>query len=351
MADSNVFFGDIDAALRRIVHDLRPSKVFVIADDNTRHLCLPLLELPKDAVVLSTPAGDVNKTLEAAATLWQRLADSGATRRCLVVCVGGGMVTDLGGFVAATYMRGMPCVNVPTTLLGAVDAATGGKTGINFTGIKNLVGVFARPVATLVSTRFMDTLPARELLSGYAEMLKHALLSGPEALNHILDFDPLQAPASPLMLDLLRDNIAVKQRIVEADPNEQGLRKSLNLGHTAGHAFEALALERGQSEGHGYAVARGLVVELILSHFVERMPTDVLYRVADFVRRRYGAGGITCDDYPELLRLMSHDKKNSSPESINFTLLSAPGCVHIDRTVAPDEIAAALDVYRDLMGV
>ncbi|MDE6270632.1 MAG: 3-dehydroquinate synthase [Muribaculaceae bacterium] len=351
MADSAVFFGDIEPELQRIIACLGPSKVFVITDDNTRRLCLPLLRMPTEAVVLSTPPGDENKTLDAAASLWRRLGDNGATRSSLTLCLGGGMVTDLGGFVASTYMRGMPYVNVPTTLLGAVDAATGGKTGINFDGMKNMVGVFASPVATLVSTRFLGTLPRHELLSGYAEMLKHALLSSPEALDAILEFDPTVEPTSQRMLKLLQENIAVKQRIVAADPTEHGIRKSLNLGHTAGHALEALAMERGNSEGHGFAVARGLVVELVLSHFAERMPSSVLYRVADFVRRTYGPGHISCDDYPRLLTLMSHDKKNSSPDAINFTLLSAPGNVHINRTIPQEEIAAALDVYRDLMGI
>lgn len=344
-----IFTNGICETVGSLVADAGNPEVFVIADDNTARLCLPLTGL--DAKVLTIRPGDDNKTLEAATALWGRLCDEGATRGSIAVCVGGGVVTDLGGFVASTFKRGMRYINVPTTLLGAVDAATGGKTGINFRHLKNEIGVFARPLATVVSTRFFSTLPGHELMSGYAEMLKHALLDGPESLDRVLAFDPLEAPDSPQMLALMKESIGVKLRIVAADPTERGLRKTLNLGHTIGHAFESLAIERGTGEGHGYAVARGLVAELVLSHMAAGLPSEVLYRVAEFVRRAYGAADIDCDDYPALLGLMSHDKKNATPDAINFTLLSAPGRACHDRTAAPADITAALDIYRDLMGI
>ncbi len=349
MPENIIITNDCAGALRRIIADAGNPRVFVIADENTARLCVPRLRLD-GATLLTTPAGDENKNLGAAATLWEKLSASGATRSSLAVCAGGGMVTDLGGFVASTFKRGMPYVNVPTTLLGAVDASTGGKTGINFAGLKNEIGVFSQPLATVAGTCFFDTLPAHELMSGYAEMLKHALLEGPDALDEIMDFDPLTAPDSPQMLELMRKSIGVKQRIVESDPREKGPRKALNAGHTAGHALESLVMERGRNEGHGYAVARGLVTELVLSHMKLGFPSDILYRVAAFVREHYGPADITCDDYPRLIGLMRHDKKNSSTEAINFTLFSAPGEAHINRTASEEEITAALDIYRDLTG-
>ncbi|MDE6498325.1 MAG: 3-dehydroquinate synthase [Muribaculaceae bacterium] len=327
-------------------------QLFVVADDNTARMCLPLLAAAVPSVaaatVLTLRPGDEAKTLSAAESLWRQLTDAGATRKSMILNLGGGMVTDLGGFVAATFKRGMPYINVPTTLLGTVDAAVGGKTAVNFAGLKNQVGVFAQPAATFISTCFFDTLPERELLSGYAEMLKHALLEGPEALAAALDCDIIALDPATL-LPLLRESVATKERIVAADPTERGLRKALNLGHTAGHAIEELALEKGALVPHGYAVAWGLVVELVLSHTECGMSTQWLYPVAACVRRLYGSMPVECSDYPRLLALMAHDKKNTSPDTTNFTLLEAPGRPRIDCTAAPEAITAALDIARDLI--
>lgn len=330
------------------------TRVFTIADTTTARLCLPLLRGHSRAIdgsaVLTVEPGDANKTLGAASTLWQALGSAGATRSAVVVNLGGGMVSDLGGFVASTFKRGMPYINVPTTLLGAVDASVGGKTGINFGGLKNEVGVFAPPAATIISTAFFPTLPRRELLSGYAEMLKHALLSGTDALGAALSYDVPAGPAahSPELLALLRHSIATKTGIVASDPTEKGLRKALNLGHTAGHALESLAMERKAPVPHGYAVARGCVVELVLSHMQLGFPTEWLYRTAARVKELYGPAAITCDDYPRLLDLMTHDKKNAAPDAVNFTLLHSPGHPEINRTADTADITSALDIFRDL---
>ncbi|MDE6109524.1 MAG: 3-dehydroquinate synthase, partial [Muribaculaceae bacterium] len=336
----------------RVVDAAGRPRLFVVADHNTARLCLPLLAATSPAVaaatVLTVAPGDEAKTLHAAESLWQRLTEAGATRRSMILNLGGGMVTDLGGFAAATFKRGMPCLNVLTTLLGAVDAAVGGKTAVNFAGLKNQVGVFAPPAATFISTCFFSSLPARELLSGYAEMLKHALLEGPEALAAALGCDIIALDTAAL-LPLLRESVATKARIVAADPTERGLRKALNLGHTAGHALEELALEKGTPVPHGFAVAWGLVVELVLSHTECGMSTQWLYPVAACVRRLYGTIPATCDDYPRLLALMAHDKKNATPGAINFTLLAASGHPRVDCTATPAAITAALDIARDLV--
>ena len=191
MKEKLLFTNLVEDALDKVVADINPAGVFVMADTNTARVALPrLLQLCdslQEAKVITVDAGDEAKNIEAATRAWEALIDGGATRKSLLVNVGGGVVTDLGGFVAATFKRGMPCVNVPTTLLGAVDASVGGKTGINLDGYKNLVGVFSEPVATIISTTFFNTLEPQEMLSGYAEMIKHALLSGPHDLTLVLN--------------------------------------------------------------------------------------------------------------------------------------------------------------------
>ena len=349
MKEKIIYTNEVGAAIDRLVGAAGCKSVFTIVDVTPAAFCLPKLRDTSAAVagstVLTVKAGDSEKNLDAAVALWKSLSNGGATRSSMIINVGGGVVTDLGGFVASTFKRGVPYINVPTTLLGAVDAAVGGKTGINFNGLKNEVGAFGQPVATIISTMFFATLPAHEMLSGYAEMLKHALLSGNEALARALSHD---ASDTAGLLDLLRENIKVKADIVASDPKEAGPRKALNLGHTAGHAFEALALERKQPIPHGYAVAWGLIVELILSHIALGYPTAHLYPVAQFVKAHYGSHPIACADYPRLLELMAHDKKNASPDEINFTLLRSPGDPVVNSTATPADITAALDICSDL---
>ena len=333
-----------------------PGRVFVIADVNTAAYVLPELRRQSrtlaDATLITVKAGDVNKNIDAAQAIWRELDRGGATRRSVVVNVGGGVVTDLGGFAAATFMRGIRAVNVPTTLLAAVDASVGGKTGINFGGIKNEIGTFTEPLASVISTCFFATLPPREMLSGYGEMLKHALLRGGDALARLLEYSPDTADIAPdRLLALIEDSVAVKREVVEADFRESGRRKVLNLGHTAGHAFEALSLKRQSPLPHGYAVAHGLVVALVLSYLRFGYPQARVHQLADYVRMHYGTLSFTCDDYPALLALMSHDKKNTAADRFNFVRLDADGRPHIDEATTPDEVRNALDIYRDLTGI
>lgn len=323
----------------------RGRDLWVIADENTAALALPRLRLPEHKTIV-IPAGDTNKDLDTLSAIWRRLSEGGATRSSLAICLGGGVVTDIGGFASATFKRGMPFVNVPTTLLGAVDAAVGGKTGINFCGLKNEIGAFCPAQTVVISTLFFSTLPLRELLSGYAEMLKHGLLEGSAELARLLECDIENGEE---LLPAIERSVAVKQRIVESDPREQGPRKALNLGHTCGHAIESLALRRGHPVPHGYAVAWGLVCELALSAMRAGFPKDTLYAVARFVKERYGRPPYDCADYADLLSAMAHDKKNPSPDRITFTLLSAPGVPLINQTATPTDIEASLDITLTLL--
>lgn len=353
MAQQLLFTADISATLDQVLEGYAYDRLFLLTDENTRRSCLPLLSASTKlatADLICIEPDDTHKTLQSLASVWQALSDRHATRRSVMVNLGGGMVTDLGGFAAATFKRGIRYFNLPTTLLGAVDAAVGGKTGINFNGLKNEVGAFAPAEAVLVTTAFFASLSREHLLSGFAEMLKHGLISSPAVYEPLFSLD-LTRPDSPEMLARLEESIAVKRRVVEEDPFEKGLRKSLNLGHTIGHAFESLSHHRHQPVQHGYAVAWGLVGELILSHRRLGFPLDTLRRFASYVREHYGTFVITCDDYDYLCERMTHDKKNAAYDAINFTLLSDVGQVVINQTATRDEITLALDLYRDLFGI
>lgn len=343
-----IFTPNPGEALANVARSIAPDALFVLCDTHTRALALPVIAeaLPPSTQYIDIEAGDTHKTLEALAHVWDELSRHGASRKSLLVNLGGGMVTDLGGFAAACFKRGIRFVNIPTTLLGAVDAAVGGKTGINFNGLKNEIGAFRPADAVVVSTRFFHTLPHEELLSGYAEMLKHALIENPDTYHALLDYD-LSNPDWDRLLLLLEESVQVKQRIVAQDPCETGIRKALNLGHTVGHAFESLSHRRGKPIAHGYAVVWGLVCELLLSHHYLHFPSDIITGLADYIYRHYGAFAITCKDYETLYELMTHDKKNEGGH-INFTLLQAIGHPVIDQHADKEQIFVAFDLYRDL---
>ncbi|MDR1561754.1 MAG: 3-dehydroquinate synthase [Dysgonamonadaceae bacterium] len=341
--------GDIKDDLSRLLNNLQYSGLFILTDSNTATLCLPRLEsIPEimDAKRFVIPAGDGHKNLQTLSQIWEFLSQSGATRKSLLINLGGGMLTDLGGFAAATFKRGIRFINIPTTLLGAVDAAVGGKTGINFGGLKNEIGAFCPAVAVLIDTRFFRTLDSENLLSGYAEMLKHALLSGSEALDGALSFD-FDGINCDRLTSLLFDSVAVKENIVRQDPSEQGLRKALNLGHTFGHAFESLSHEQHQPVLHGYAVVYGMVCELYLSHIKLGLDRAVFLRVTRYIKENYGTFSIECNRYERLFELMQRDKKNET-NTINFTLLRTPGNALINQTATKGEIEEALDYFREI---
>lgn len=254
------------------------------------------------------------------------------------------MVTDLGGFAASTFKRGINYINIPTTLLAMVDASVGGKTGINFRGLKNEIGVFNNASSVILHTPFLRTLDSENILSGYAEMLKHGLISNEQMWAELLNFN-LETLDFAKLQRMLADSVAVKQRIVTEDPTEKGIRKALNLGHTVGHAFESYALEH-TPVLHGYAVAWGLVCELYLSAVKTGFPTDKMHQTVNFIKEHYGKMNITCDDYPTLLELMTHDKKNVAG-IINFTLLGGIGDIRINQTASKQDIYEALDFYRE----
>jgi len=347
---------DIKQTLTEAVEAVKHDKLFLLTDETTHELCYPVVkDIPclKDAIQITIGATDTHKTLETLANVWTQMGNGGGTRHSLMVNLGGGMVTDLGGFAASTFKRGIKYINIPTTLLSMVDASVGGKTGINFNGLKNEIGVFNSPETVIIDTEFLKTLDHENICSGYAEMLKHGLIktltqNGSEKdyadFGLLLNFD-LDNVDYPLLGRMVGASVAVKERIVEEDPFEHGIRKALNLGHTAGHAFESWALTR-KPYLHGYAVAWGIICELYLSCTKTGFPTEKMRQTVRFIKDNYGILPITCDDYEELYEYMTHDKKNTAG-IINFTLLGGIGDIRINQSANKEEIFEMLDFFRE----
>lgn len=334
--------GDLSDLLRSLSYN----GLFLLTDENTQKYCFPLIQsVPEmaSAKAFFIPAGDGNKNIASLSKVWEFLSRNSANRKSLLINLGGGMLTDLGGFAAATFKRGIRFINIPTTLLGAVDAAVGGKTGVNFNGLKNEIGAFAPALAVVIDSGFFKTLDMPNLLSGYAEMLKHALLDSPSSLDKILHFD-WDAIDYQQLNNLLFESVLVKERIVEEDPTEQGIRKALNLGHTFGHAFESLSYELKHPVLHGYAVAWGVVCELYLSFVKLGFDRNILMQITRFVKENYGAFAFDCTQYQRIYGLMQHDKKNESG-LINFSLLKSVGNIEINQTASRQEIDEALDYF------
>ncbi len=350
-----IFSNNVSDSISQLISEINPTNIFILADKNTAVKVLPKLNISQfttEDKIIIIEAGDSHKNLESLSFIWSKLVENGATRKSLLLNIGGGVITDIGGFAGATFKRGIKFINIPTTLLSAVDAAVGGKTGINFNGFKNEIGAFCEADAVIISTIFFDTLPCTELISGYAEMLKHGLISDSKVYNKLISFDITNENIdNEYLLSLLQESVMVKKNIVEQDPTEKGIRRALNLGHTVGHAFESLALHRQTPIPHGYAVAWGMVVELILSHIQLKFPSNILTVFGNYIYDTFGKFDISCDDYNDLISFMRHDKKNDSAQCINFTMLEDVGKIKIDCTANEEEIKTALDIFRDMMHI
>ena len=348
MKQKVVISGNLERDLVSAISECEHDRIFVLTDETTQQLCWPKIKnfkALKDCTPIIIKATDTHKNLDTLSQVWQALSNGGATRHSLMINLGGGMVTDLGGFAASTFKRGIDFINIPTTLLAMVDASVGGKTGINFGGLKNEIGVFSDSRFVIINTQFLDTLDHDNICSGYAEMLKHGLISDERTWAELVTFD-LDTPDLNQLQRMVAESIKVKERIVEADPHEHSIRKALNLGHTMGHAFESFAMRRGTPILHGYAVAYGLISELYMSARKTAFPTDRMHQTVRFIRENYDTLNITCDDYPTLIELMHHDKKNTSG-IINFTLLGNVGDIRINQTANEEEIKEALDFFRE----
>ena len=338
MGQNIIISKQFKSELATAISECEKDKIFVLVDETTHQKCWELIKddfCLKQAQVITIGTTDSSKTLDTLASVWEALQQGGATRHSLLINLGGGMVTDLGGFAASTFKRGINFINIPTTLLAMVDASVGGKTGINFGGLKNEIGVFSEADIVLLNTEWLKTLDTENIRSGYAEMLKHGLIADEAMWAELINFD-LTQPDLHQLSAMLGKSVRVKERIVAEDPQEKGIRKALNLGHTFGHAFESWSLEKSPIL-HGYAVAFGLIAELYLS---------VMRQTVNFIREYYGTLPITCNDYPKLIEFMYHDKKNRGNE-INVTLLGDIGDIRINQSVSEDEVKESLDFVRE----
>lgn len=348
MKQDIIIASDLEKSLTEAIERVSHDHLFVLTDTNTEHYCWPLIKdfaIMQGARMITIAPSDEAKNISTLTKVWSALQEGGASRHSLMVNLGGGMVTDLGGFAASTFKRGMAYINIPTTLLAQVDASVGGKTGINFGGLKNEIGVFNCASSVILSSAFLRTLDKENLLSGYAEMLKHGLLSTKENWAELLCFDITNPDFDTLQM-LVAKSVAIKEDIVNIDPTEKGIRKALNLGHTSGHALESLALEEGRTILHGYAVAWGLMMELYLSAKKCSFPAKEMHQLENFVKEHYGKFLYECKHYDTLYKYMTHDKKNENG-NINFTLMGAIGDIRINQTATKDEIEEMLDYYRE----
>ncbi len=337
---------NVRADLAELLQDRDPGQTFLLTDEGSFAHCLPAIGgagvVPEGHVIV-IPSSDDHKDYTSALKIWESLSSHGATRKALLVNLGGGMPCDLGGFCAATFKRGIEFINIPTTLLAQVDASLGGKTGMNLGSLKNEIGVFAMASHVLINADFLRTLDRANMLSGFAEMIKHALIHDKDELEVLLSFDFDNVDYEALHR-LVGRSIMIKDYFVKADPQERGLRKALNFGHTFGHAFETFAMRHGRPVLHGVAVAYGMVCEILLSRDKAGLPASVADSLARRVCRLYGKPRVTMADAPELLELMRHDKKNDT-RGINFTLLPSVGDVLVNQTATEGEIEAVLNQY------
>ncbi len=303
--------------------------------------------------VYGVPGGEECKSLAEIEKLWKHLSENGVTRHSLLIAVGGGSVTDMAGFAASCFKRGIDTAYIPTTVLGAVDAAIGGKTGINFCGLKNEIGTFHNPVAVVMVPELWNSLDDEQLASGYGEVLKTALLEGKQqTLQALMVADALaEGVKHPFSMELIRSCAEFKKNVVEKDPYDLGLRKQLNLGHTFAHALESYARRRELSLSHGHAVAIGLLAMAIMSHDITGLKAEWVDCIADALKKVYIPFSWRCDDIDELAGYMHHDKKNFSDDSIKFVLLEAPGIPTIDCNASERQIQQALELTKDYLGV
>ncbi len=334
-----------------VLHQYEKSQICVLADKSLiRHPQWLALEALHEQPVLWLDVNEQTKSLETVTQIWDFLFANGITRRGLLICIGGGVLTDIGGFAAATYKRGIDYINIPTTLLAMIDASSGGKTGINYHGLKNSIGVFADPVQTILCPEWLTTLPVQQILSGFGEMLKTGLLDEtlfPELMQYDLDHMDINA-----MTTLIHQCLDKKRTIVAADPREEGLRKALNLGHTFGHALEEIQMVNGQSSNgkwlHGYAVVYGLIAELYLSVTKLGCPREPLQQLTQMMLHYYGKPQCKCSDREQLIALMQQDKKNERTAQINCTLIRAVGSPVINQVITMDEANEAFDYLFSL---
>ena len=334
--------------LNNLISEKKHSKIFILVDENTNENCLPILlqalETTLEIEIIEIEAGEENKNLDTCSGVWHALTELGADRKSLMINLGGGVITDLGGFVASCFKRGIVFINIPTTLLSMVDASVGGKTGVDLGVLKNQIGLFSDPEMVLIDTQYLETVSEREIRSGLAEIIKYGITYDSSIWNSINDFKELSLKN---ISTLIHRSIEIKNEVVTEDPKEAGLRKILNYGHTLGHAIESYFLESETKENltHGEAIAIGMVTEAYISEKLLNFPSEKLKDIKKSIIAIYGKVQINTSDYDGILELLIHDKKNVGGQ-VNFVLLTDFEKFKFDCKVEKKILVEALDYYN-----
>lgn len=336
-------------SLNEAVEAINPSEIFIVTDTNTKKHCLPFLlqniSSTINVEILSIADGEKHKTIHTCSNLWEELAGKGADRKALLINLGGGVVTDLGGFVACAFKRGIEFINIPTSLLAMVDASVGGKNGVDLGMLKNQIGIIRNPYCVIINTKFLESLPANQIISGYAEMLKHGLIYSEEYWENLKHFDVSNKLETE---ELIWRSVLIKNEVVTEDPYEQGLRKSLNYGHTIGHAIESYFLEHAEHRPllHGEAIAIGIILATYISTELLSFPKQKLHEVVQTILHNFPKSEISKSEIEEIIKLLIYDKKNSGGK-VFFVLLEDFGKHKTDCEVPNSLIHRAFDYYKN----
>lgn len=334
------------SAFAQLISEADYSKIFVIVDDNTSVHCLPLLQryLCEGYHLIHITSGEQHKNLDTCTSIFGQLLELGADRKSLCINLGGGVIGDMGGFCAATFMRGMEFVQVPTTLLSQVDASVGGKLGVDFQGVKNIIGIFQEPRAVFISTEFLKSLPHEQLRSGYAEVLKHALIQDAslwEQLNKAIHWQ------DNCVTEVIYTSIGIKNKVVSQDWKEGSLRKILNFGHTIGHAVESLSFDTDAPLLHGDAIAIGMLCESYISMKKGLLSQKELHEIQGVFVAIYGHHASYVSDHKQIIKLMGYDKKNDRGRILCSFIDRIGNCLY-DQEVRAEDIEEALGYYGSL---
>ncbi len=346
---NNIITDKLKFNLKKISNNYYKNKIFILVDDNSYKFCFPIISkiiALNTKNIIKIKNGEENKNIDTIVSIWNFLSQNSADRYSLLINLGGGVVCDMGGFAASTFKRGINFINIPTTLLSQVDAAVGGKTGFNFNGLKNEIGIINNAKYVFIDTIFLNSLNKKNILSGFAEMIKHALIYNKKHYQELIHLD-LENTNSNEFKDAIIKSINIKKHFVEKDRFEQNIRKSLNFGHTFAHAFESLSLIKKQHITHGYAVAYGIIPELYLSYKKLGFNYDKLIKIANHIIDVYGKFNINSNDSSKLINFMRHDKKNKD-NKLMFTLLKDIGDVSINNSCEDYELIEALNFYSKI---
>ena len=343
-----IFINEAWDDFQKLLSEINPASIIILVDENTKSSCLPILHdqlKNRPYKIIEIHSGEINKTLGTVQYIWDQFFAFETGRKGLLINLGGGVIGDMGGFAASTYKRGIRFLQMPTTLLAQVDASVGGKLGIDYHQVKNSIGVFNDPQAVWIQSEFLKTLPSRQILSGFAEIIKHALIADAEHWQRLQAISTLQEVNWD---EYLPTSLGIKQKVVASDPFEHGLRKILNFGHTIGHAVESVFLEKSNFLFHGEAIAVGMIAESWLATQVCTLKSTALEEIIQFIKRFYTLPALPEEEFDQYISLMQQDKKNESA-AISFSLLDHIGQANFNIEVDSALIRQSLQFYNAII--